>query len=281
MNCRRLSGPRTVPGTASRPGHGSCWSTPSWSARPTVPRASRTCSTRAGRGNRHRQAAFRHDGNPGGVPVCRLGRRQGQVVLPRVEGQRRAGALGQQAGGHGGRVGTACLRLDRHRRRHGRGRCRQSRGRSFTPTENRTNWARCSSPTRWHSSRARAVPRPPGPWPTICSARTSRRHSRTVRVPRSPPVDHDREGPGRDPQDRPRDGSRLRSGGEIWDQTAAFARRVRRRMNRQAETGHHALGLILPQRGRVLAWSRCAVWGKGRHDLQSHSLIIKSAITPK
>ena len=35
----------------------------------------------------------------------------------------------------------------------------------------RTSWARCSSPTRWRSSRAAPIPRRPGGWSTICCRR--------------------------------------------------------------------------------------------------------------
>ena len=48
-----------------------------------------------------------------------------QSVLPRAEGQRRAGPLGEQAGRHRRRVGADRLRAHRHRRRHRRGRGRQ------------------------------------------------------------------------------------------------------------------------------------------------------------
>ena len=51
--------------------------------------------------DRDRQAALRHDGHARRLPVRRLGRREGQGVLPRPEGQRRAGPLGEQAGRHG------------------------------------------------------------------------------------------------------------------------------------------------------------------------------------
>ncbi len=73
--------------------------------------------------------------------------------LPRPEGQRRAGPLRQQAGRHGRRLGPDRLRPDRHRRRDGRDRRRQSRWRSSTPTASPASSARCSSPTRWPSSR--------------------------------------------------------------------------------------------------------------------------------
>ena len=135
--------------------------------------------------DRHRQAALRHDGHARRLPVRRLGRREGQGVLPRPEGQRRAGPLGQQAGRHGRRLGPDRLRPDRHRRRDGRDRRRQPGRRSSTPTASPTSSARCSSPTRWPSSRARRTRRRPRPWPITCSAPRSRRRWPTARAPRS------------------------------------------------------------------------------------------------
>ena len=78
--------------------------------------------------DRHRQAPLRHHGHARHLPVRRLGRREGPGVLRRPEEERGPGGLGQQAGGHGRRLGPGPLRPDRHRRRHGRDRRRPPRG---------------------------------------------------------------------------------------------------------------------------------------------------------
>ncbi len=65
--------------------------------------------------DRDRQAALRHHGHARRMPVRRLGRREGQGILSRPQGQRGPGPLGEQAGCHGRRIGPDRLRPNRHR----------------------------------------------------------------------------------------------------------------------------------------------------------------------
>ena len=165
--------------------------------------------------DRHRQAALRHDGHARRLPVRRLGRREGQGLLPGPEGQRRAGPLGQQAGGHGRRLGADRLRPDRHRRRDGRDRRRAARWRSSIPTASPDELGTLFIPNTLaiikgapHRKAAEALA------DYLLSPEVEAALATGPERPDPAAEEHEGHGAGRDAPDRPRDGGRLRGGGE-------------------------------------------------------------------
>ena len=132
-------------------------------------------------------------------------------------------------------LGPARLRPDRHRRRDGEIEQRGGPGGDrLSRTAGRTSSARCSSPTRWPSSRGRRTPRRPRRWPSYLLSPEVEATLADGPSAQIPLLEGQGLGPGRDAQDRPCDGGRLRGGGQALGPGRRLPRRAIRRLSRRA-----------------------------------------------